>query len=275
MMKVLKKIIVFSAVLFSVINAFSQKNNIELEQEILNLKSSDQIQSYWNKIHKDDQSVRGKVTKEQEVIDRQNFKKVLLMIKYHGYPVGFCHGCNKSTTNKNFTPNIVVVHNEVPSAKELILPLLRKAYKDSLVNEFWYLHNLRGMVRARYGRDFYDKTIQNEVLFYEKIKPFIKSELSYDLVTLDSIFSKYDEDLNQILSSKLIFAKKHKGIKHNIYKNSSNEYFWQKVYSDGSFNFPQKIYFNEISQSFHYSLLDEEIKEEIIIKNEDKIINFK
>jgi hypothetical protein len=255
------------SILFTLL-VFCQKSNTELEKEISSLKDSTEIRSYWNQIHQDDQSVRGKVTVEAEKMDRQNIKRVLLMFKYHGYPNGFCYGCkNKSIQQNNFTPNIVITHNRVTEVSEIMFPFLQKAYEEGKANEFWYIHNLRGMVRKRYGRDFYEKTKENIPLFIEKLNPYLKKDISYDLDEIDILFNEYDKKLNSILTSKLIFTKKKKGIRNNIYQIENGKLFWQKSYSDNSFNFPQEIYFDKEKNVLKYVLLDEEIKNEILIKN--------
>lgn len=247
---------------------FGQKSNSELEKEISSLKGATEISSYWNKLHKNDQSVRGKKTVESDIMDRQNIKKIVLMFKYHGYPTGFCYGCNiKSRDQNNFTPNIIVTHNLVRAVSEFIFPILQKAYEEGRANEYWYIHNLRGMVRDRYGRDFYEKTKENIPLFLEKLNPFVNKEISYDLDKIDQLFDEYDKQLNSILTSKLIFSKKKKGIRNNIYQMENGKLFWQKIYSDKSFSFPQEIYFDKEKNVLKYVLLDEVIKNEILLEN--------
>jgi len=256
-------------------NSFSQNFNVDIEKEILSLNNNEKIKEYWNKIHKDDQSVRGTVFEGQNEVDVENFKKIILMIKHHGYPNGFTitDGDKNLIGYKNFTPNIVTVHNTNPYLKEFIFPILKKAYDENIANEFWFIHNLRGMTRARYGRDFYDKKVENIPLFYGKLNPFVKKEINYDINIVDSLDQKYKNEIEQILNLNKVFSKKKKGITHNIYKMNSNNYYWQKVYNDNTFNMPQEIYYNEKNNSLYYKLLEEEITERIIIKNKKKILN--
>ena len=244
--------------------SLAQKTNLELESEISALTNNQEVKEYWIKIHKDDQSVRGKVTDLQRQIDRENIKKMVLLFKFHGYP-------SSSSNQNNFTPNIVLIHNKVQTVNELIFPILKQAYLEGKGNEFWYIHNLRGMTRSRYGRDFYTKVKENIPLFYEKLSPFVKDTICYDLEKIDSLFKEYDLRLSGILNSNLIFSKKKKRIRHNIYKTEEGRIYWQKVYSDGSFNFPQEIYLDIENCCFKYLLLDEEVKNEVLIKS--KIFN--
>lgn len=234
----------------------AQKTNQELEKEISALTSPQDIKNYWIKIHEDDQSVRGKITDIQRQIDRENIKKMVLLFKFHGYPVD-------SSNQNNFTPNIVLTHNKVQTVNELIFPILKKAYLEEKGNEFWYIHILRVMTRARYGRDFHKKTKENIPLFYEKLSPFLKDTIDYNLEQIDSLFEEYDFKLGEILNSNLIFSKKKKRIRHNIYQTKKDKLYWQKVYSDGSFNFPQEIYWDNTNNCFRYKLLNEEIKDKV------------
>jgi len=250
--------------------SLAQKTNAELESEISVLKNDQEIRVYWTKLHKDDQSVRGKITDVQRDTDRGNIKKMVLLFKFHGYPSGFSYGDKPSSSNQNnFTPNIVLTHNKVQTVNELIFPILKQAYLEGKANEFWYIHNLRGMTRSRYGRDFYKKTKENIPLFYEKLSPFIKDTICYDLEKIDALFKEYDLKLSEILNSKLIFSKKKKRIRHNMYKTEEGRIYWQKVYSDGSFNFPQEIYLDKENRCFKYLLLDEEIKNDVLAKSID------
>lgn len=254
--------------------SYSQKTNEELEKEIISLKTDEEIKEYWNNIHRADQAIRGKVFDGQDKIDLENLKKVILMVKHHDYPYGFAFtdGDKNLIGYRNFTPNIVTTHNSNPYLKEFIFPILKKAYDEDLANEFWYIHNLRGMTRVRYGRDFYEKKVENIPMFYNKLNPFVKKEINYDINIVDSLEQKYKNEIKQILSLNKSFSKKKKGIRHNIYKMNSNTYYWQKVYNDDSFNMPQEIYYNEKNKSFYYKLLDEEIIESIIVKNKHKIL---
>lgn len=47
---------------------FGQKSNSELEKEISSLKGATEISSYRNKLHKDDQSVRGKKKQLNQIL---------------------------------------------------------------------------------------------------------------------------------------------------------------------------------------------------------------
>jgi hypothetical protein len=248
--------------------SLAQKTNAELEREISTLKSNQEIRAYWTKLHQDDQSVRGKVTEEQRETDRENIKKMLLLFKYHGYPLAFSYGNKSSSSDQNnFTPNIILTHNKVLTINEFIFPILKQAYVEGKANEFWYIHNLRGMTRARYGRDFHAKTKENIPLFYEKLSPFVEDSISYDIEKIDSLFRDYDLELSKIVGSKLIFSKKTKRIRHNIYKTKTGKIYWQKVYPDGSFNFPQEIYLDQENNCLRYTLLDEVIKNEVVVKS--------
>jgi hypothetical protein len=252
--------------------SFSQKTNKALESEISGLTNDQEVKEYWIKIHKNDQSVRGRITDSQRQMDRENIKKMVLLFKFHGYPAASSYGHKSSSSvQNNFTPNIILTHNKVQEVNELIFPIIKQAYLDGKGNEFWYIHNLRGMTRSRYSRDFYTKTKENIPLFYEKLSPFIKDTISYDLEKIDSLFKDYDLNLSKILNSTLIFSKKKKRIRHNIYKTEEGRMYWQKVYSDGSFNFPQEIYLDKENHCLKYLLLDEQISNKVLMKS--KIVN--
>lgn len=164
------KYLILFVIIISGYPSLAQKTNLELESEISALKSDQEIRVYWIKIHKDDQSFRGEITDKQRDMDRENIKKMVLLLKFHGYPSSFSYGTKSSSSNQNnFTPNIVLIHNKVPAVNELMFPILKQAYIEGNANEFWYIQNLRGMTRARYGRDFYTKTKENIPKFYEKL----------------------------------------------------------------------------------------------------------
>jgi hypothetical protein len=260
----------FQIVLIIPIVVFGQMSNDEIESEISSLNDSKQLQEYWISLHKKDQSVRGKFSETQTKVDRENLKKMVTLIKYHGYPSGFCYGCVAPTTG-NFTPNIIVTHSTVRLVNEFVFPILKEAYNEGKANEFWYIHNLMGMVRSRYGRDFYEKKVENISKFYEKLEPFVAKKVQYDLVVIDSLYKVHDKELNEILTSTLIFSKKQKGIRNNIYKLNNGKLYWQRVYTDGSFNFPQEIYFDD-KKGLRYVLNNEIIDDITLIKNLDKFI---
>lgn len=248
--------------------SLAQKTNLALESEIAALSNNQEVVDYWTQIHKDDQSVRGKVTEKQTEVDRENIKKIVLLFKYHGYPTGFSYGDKTTSTNqKNFTPNIILTHNKVQAVNELIFPILKQAYVEGKANEFWYIHTLRVMTRSRYGRDFYKKSKENIPLFYEKLSPFVEDTVSYDIVRIDSLFEAHDLKLNEILTAKVLFSKKKKRIRHTIYRTEEGKMYWQKIYPDGSFNFPQEIYFDKKNECLRYLLLNEEIKNAVLVNH--------
>jgi hypothetical protein len=250
--------------------AFAQKSNSVINAEVAGLHSEEEIRQAWIQIHKTDQSVRGKVSEKQTLSDRENLKRMVRMLYHHGYPTGFCHGCNPNAENQqNFTPNIVITHNKVTEVSEYLFPILKQANKDGLANEFWYLHNLRGLVRQRYGRDFYEKTAENIPLFEEKIAPFVQDTLAYDLDHIDSLFAHHDRALQTILEAEVLLNKKAEGIRHKVYRTAEGKLFWQRIYSDGSFNFPVEIYVETATQTLRYVLLDETITHEVLNDNAD------
>lgn len=102
-------------------------------------------------------------------MDRQNIKKIVLLFKYHGYPTGFCYGCNvKSRDQNNFTPNIIVTHNLVRAVSEFIFPILQKIYSDK---SFHFPQEI-----------YFDK--EKNVLKYVLLDEVIKNEILLENITI-------------------------------------------------------------------------------------------
>ena len=241
--------------------ATCQLTNEELDREIAALKSENEIQNYWNKIHKIDQSNRGRNV--DKLKDVENFKRVILMIKHHGYPTGFCYGCNSpdSAKNLNFTPNIVFTHQSSMYLREYYFQIFLKAYNDGKANEFWFLHNVRGLTLGRYDRVFYEKKVENLKSNLVIMEPYLNKEITYDISKVDSLYMLHWKESNLITNSILLYSENIKIYyfldlfardKINIYE-LNNEYYCQKLFSDGSFCMPQKIIYDKNLDTINYS----------------------
>ena len=240
--------------------ATCQLTNEELDREIAALKSENEIQNYWNKIHKIDQSNRGRNV--DKLKDVENFKRVILMIKHHGYPTGFCYGCNSpdSAKNLNFTPNIVFTHQSSMYLREYYFQIFLKAYNDGKANEFWFLHNVRGLTLGRYDRVFYEKKVENLKSNLVIMEPYLNKEITYDISKVDSLYMLHWKESNLFTNSNLLYSENIKIYyfldvfardKINIYE-LNNEYYCQKLFRDGSFCMPQKIIYDKNLDTINY-----------------------
>ncbi len=258
----MKTIQIIFILLFILINnwATCQLTNEELDHEIAALKSENEIQQYWNTIHKIDQSNRGRNVDKLKDVD--NFKRVILMFKYHGYPTGFCYGCNSpdSTKNLNFTPNIVFTHQSSMYLREYYFQIFLKAYNDGMANEFWFLHNVRGLTLGRYDRVFYEKKVENLKSNLVIMEPYLNKEITYDISKVDSLYMLHWKESNLFTNSNLLYSENIKIYyfldvfardKINIYE-LNNEYYCQKLFRDGSFCMPQKIIYDKNLDTINY-----------------------
>lgn len=276
--KLIKRILFL--LLFLSNHVASQSTNDELDREISGLKSQNEIQDFWNTIHKIDQSNRGRNV--DKLKDVENFKRVILMIKHHGYPTGFCYGCNSkdSTKKLNFTPNIVFTHQSSMYLREYYFQIFLKAYNDGKANEFWFLHNVRGLTLGRYSRIFYDKRVENLEGNLAIMEPFLNKEITYDISKVDSLYMLHWKESDLITNSIPIYSENIKIYyfldlfardKINIYE-LNNEFYCQKLYRDGTFCMPQKIIYDKNLDSINYSEIVNNLNFNTTILSDKKVL---
>lgn len=240
------------------------QNNTVLENEIKSLVNKEEIKSYWNFIHVTDQSNRGGESKYD--VDLVNFKRVVLMIKYHGYPVGFRFGTDDSSENKNYTPNIVFTHVKAVNVKEYFFPILYNAYKDNIADEFYFLHSLNSILLGRFDRNFYPKTSINIYTNIKLISDYVDTNrITYDLNLIDSLDCAYRKQVNEIINSKVVFSckTKIKSILEIVVRdriliyNYCGEYYLLLKYRDDTYNLPQSVYYDNNKNVIKFKQLED------------------
>ncbi len=160
---------------------------MNIEQEILALRTEAQVTRYWRKIRKVDQAHRGLNTIDS--LDNLNLKKTILMIRHHGFPKG------------NMTPNLVLTHQRSAYVREHYFPIFHEAYKAAEADSFWFLPNVRGLHRGRYARYIVQPTASNYISVLDRLSEWIPAEVRYDHSPFDSLFTTYLRDVEHIIST--------------------------------------------------------------------------
>ncbi len=245
----MKKYILFIIALIFTCIGHSQ----DFEKEIKNLKTPEEINKYWENIRELDQSKRG--LNSDSILDNNNYKKVILLIKYHGYPKG------------SIIPNLIAVHQNSRYVNEYYFPIFYQAYKNGEADSFWFLHSLRGLHRERFGRDL----IRNNAItvgtwsYYghqlspkdmdtvvKRLSKFLNKKVDFSIQKFDSLFEKYYSDVRLITNSELLDQwLSNENTRYYFYK-FQNKIYYQKIYPDNSFGFPIEIKFNKEKNQYEY-----------------------
>ena len=192
------------------------------------LKSEDQILAYWNEIRRLDQSKRGRSSSDS--LDNDNFKKVIYMINNHGYP------------KRSNIPNMVFTHQSSCGVLENYFPIFHDAYLSGDADTVWFMHNVKGMHRCRFGRDWVQPNQSNYMEVLARLDEKVLSNIrNFDLRNFDLLYDEHIKEVAKIRSGELL----------NRWENDSNDtlklykshenYFLEKIWRDGSSHFPQKV----------------------------------
>lgn len=213
----------------------------DFEKEIKNLRSPEEIQNYWVNLNNLDQSKRGINT--DDTLDNNNFKKVILLIKYYGYPKG------------SRIPNIIATHQRAGYVLEYYFPILYQAYKSGEADTSWFFHNLRGIHRTRFGRDFIrGRKIEPKDVdtLIKRLSPFINTEIDLSIDKFDSLYNKYIFDLNSITNSEILYSWVTADKSHCFFYRFQNKIYYHLLYQDNSCTFPQEIKLNIDKNQYEY-----------------------
>jgi hypothetical protein len=199
----------------------------DLGDQIRHLKSGSDVECMWELISTPDQAHRGLNTVDS--IDNLNFKRMVLLIQYHGYP------------KSSIVPNMVFTHQRSAYVREHYFRILQDAYNDGNADEYWFLHNVRGMHRERFGFDLLQPTTTNYEQLLSRLSPFLNDSLTYDLAPFDPLFSTYITDVQRITNSPANHRWVNKeGDRISIHSVDDKLYLF-KLWGDGSYGLPQQI----------------------------------
>jgi hypothetical protein len=213
----------------------------DIEKEIKSLKSADEVNKYWQDIKTLDQGKRG--LNSNDSLDNINYKKVIYLIKYHGYPKG------------SMIPNLIVTHQRSRNVNEYYFPIFYQAYKSGQADTTWFFHILRGIHRVRFGRDFVrGRKIEPKDVdtIVKRLSPYINTKVDLSTNKFDELFNKYVNDLKNITSSEVVYrwATPEKDLLY--FYRYQNKLYYLKIWNDGSCGFPQEIKFNPDKNQYEY-----------------------
>jgi len=218
-----------------------------LEKEISELNPAEVI-SYWEYMHQMDQTFRG--LESVDSIDNINFKKMVLMIKHHGYPTK-----NDFSEKVNVTPNLIFTHQRSPYITEKYFPILHEAFLQEKADTFWFLHNVRGLQRGRFGRDIArgrDMTSDDIATVLNQLNLPLEPKPNFDLNNFDQLHHNFIKEVQQIHSGKRLGEWVND--KNDFYSifDFNNQLFIHKMYRDSSYSFPQKVSFLSNEKRYIY-----------------------
>ena len=209
-----------------------------LEQEVRSLKRPEEITAYWQTIKETDMAHRGLNTVDS--LDNLNLKKVVLMIKVHGYPKG------------SLIPNLVFTHQRSAYVREHYFPIFLEAFLNAKADTSWFMHNVLGLHRGRFGRDFVEPNAGNYRTVLDRLAPWLSDSVSYDLAPFDSLYRTYLRDVHRITGTPPV---------HRWVTPDNNHMYWYKVdgvlYSnmlwfDNSYAMPQPIAYDRSSDTYKF-----------------------
>lgn len=214
----------------------------DFEKEIKNLKTPEEIEKYWNNLKDLDQSKRGLST--NDTLDNNNFKKVILLIKYHGYPKG------------SRIPNIIVTHQRSRNVNEYYFPIFYQAYKNGEADSGWFYHILRAVHRQRYGRDFIRGRkidAKNVDTIMGRMQPYLNPKVDLSIIKFDSLYNKYISNLKAITSSEAMHSWITADKSHCFFYKFQDKLYYYMLWQDNSSSFPQEIKFNKEKNQYEYA----------------------
>ncbi len=247
----IRKLLLLIQLVFYYSQLFAQIN----EKEIANLKSKESIERYWLKLRESDQFYRGKEL-ANDSIDSHNFKEMILMIKYHGYP-----SSQKFPLKINMTPNLICIHQNSFHVLKYYFPIFVKAFEngDADSSSSKFLHSLRGVFISKYGRNFSRKYSLDSFDLDQVLKKcgIDKSKISFDITKFDSLERIDLTFRKKINSSQLIGQWKSPKDYIFVLNKYKDTYFLSKLFYDNSSSFPQEMI--EIADKRGLKLLFKEV----------------
>jgi hypothetical protein len=202
----------------------------DLDHQIRNLRSAAEVEGMWASISTADQAHRGLGTVDS--IDNLNFKRMVLLIKHHGYPTG------------SITPNVVFTHQRSAYIREHYFPILHQAYLDGKADAYWFMHNVKGLHRGRFGFDLVQPSDSTYERLLARLSPYLNGSVSYDLGAFDSLYTSYIKDVERIISARAthrwVNAENDRVSIHHV----REDFYFFKLWSDGSYGMPQRIHRN-------------------------------
>lgn len=210
-----------------------------IEREIQLLSTDEQIATYWQGIFKEDQAYRNVNTNDS--IDNLNFKKVILMIKYHGYP------------KDNITPNVVFTHQYSNFVCEHYFPIFYDAYVNGVADTFWFMHDLRRLHRGRFGRDLVQPDTSNYQQVLERMAPYLPDTIDLGIEIFDSLFFAYKQQMESVVSTHPVkqWETDFYGPYHCLLYYVNGQYFLHKRWTRDAI-LPQRVFYDQASGHVHY-----------------------
>lgn len=214
----------------------------DFETEIRNLKTNEEIQNYWLKLKELDHSHRGR--DRIDTNDNNNFKKAILTIKHHGFPI------------QSKIPFVIAVHQKSTFVNEYYFPIFYSAYKQGGVDTNWFYHYLRGLYRNRFERDL----IRGRQIGPEEVdslvislKPFLNLNLDYSIKPFDSLYDLHNIEVNKIIKGDTLSIWKNEDYGKIYIINYSGRTYFHKVWNDNSYSWPQEVIFNRNKKRYDFA----------------------
>ncbi len=224
--------------IFLALISFQDTTAQDYVEEIKAIKGEEEITEYWKSIKELDQTYRG--ASSIDSIDNINFKKTILMIQHHGYPSDLP------------TPNLVFTHQRSTYVREYYFPIFHKAYKDGIANNFWFMHNVRGLHRGRFPMDFTQPDDANYLTVLKRIDTHLNTEVDYNLEPFDTLYSNYIIDVHRITETAPILQWKNEYSDTISFYKFNDKTYIQKVWRDGSYKMPLEITRNNLTNKYEY-----------------------
>ncbi len=209
-----------------------------LEEEIRDLPSEDWVTLYWQLIDKTDQAHRGLRTIDS--LDNDNFKKTILLIRYHGYPEG------------NNTPNRVFTHQRSAYVCEHYFPIFLDAFLNAKADTGWFMHNVLGLHRGHFARDLMQPDVSNYKTVLARMTRWVPKDVSYDITPFDSLFTTYMRDVSRITSGEPIKQWRTKDNDRITWYRVDGTLYTYKFWRDGSYSTPQAIFLDPSDDRYRY-----------------------
>ena len=219
-----------------------------LENEILQLKNQETIKNYWLEIHDTDQAHRG--LKSIDSLDNLNFKKMILLIQHHGYPTQEEYG-----GKVNLTPNIVFTHQTSEYINRRYFPILHQAFLEGKADTSWFLHNVKGLHRGKYGRDLIrtrELKIGDINTILNALEIPLQPKIDYNLTEFDNLFTSFHTDVAKIRSAEIKGKWMNDDGDYFLLTEFEKRLFFLKVYRDNSFSSPQEVKQFPNEQKYEY-----------------------
>lgn len=224
-----------------------KKKNDPLEQEIIDLNAKEVI-SYWEHLYQLDQTFRG--LESNDSIDNDNFRKMVLLIKHHGYPSKKEHG-----EKANLTPNIIFTHQTSSYVVKTYFPILHEALQQGKADTTWFLHNLYGLQKCDYSRSIIrgrEIMIDDIPTIFNHVNLPLDAKPNYDLSSFDQFYQDYIDEVQQIQSGQRLGEWKNERMGHYSIFAWNNNFYIQHMYIDSSYTKPQQVHFSKMKSEFTY-----------------------